>query len=108
MTFLLCLWWIEQRLVGVTVDDVIDILEQETTEDIYALGGGVPGVKTIFRLIYSPLPASASSGCLLLTSIRLQARLSRGKRIFWKKLSHWQRLFLCSWALAAMWVLSPW
>jgi len=36
MTFL-CRWWIEQRLVGiVTVDDVIDILEQETTEDIYA------------------------------------------------------------------------
>jgi magnesium transporter len=32
----------EQRLVGiVTVDDLIDILEQETTEDIYALGGGV-------------------------------------------------------------------
>jgi magnesium transporter len=32
----------EQRLVGiVTVDDVIDILEQETTEDIYTLGGGV-------------------------------------------------------------------
>ena len=30
----------EQRLVGVvTVDDVIDILEQEATEDIYALGG---------------------------------------------------------------------
>lgn len=30
----------EQRLVGiVTVDDVIDILEEETTEDIYALGG---------------------------------------------------------------------
>ncbi|WP_088242370.1 magnesium transporter [Calothrix rhizosoleniae] len=32
----------ERRLVGiVTVDDVIDILEEETTEDIYALGGGV-------------------------------------------------------------------
>ncbi|MBD6618800.1 magnesium transporter [Komarekiella sp. 'clone 1'] len=32
----------ENRLVGiVTVDDVIDILQQETTEDIYALGGGV-------------------------------------------------------------------
>ncbi|MEC4892594.1 MAG: magnesium transporter [Oscillatoria sp. PMC 1051.18] len=32
----------EQRLVGVvTVDDVIDILEREATEDIYALGGGV-------------------------------------------------------------------
>lgn len=32
----------EQRLVGiVTVDDVIDILQQETTEDIYTLGGGV-------------------------------------------------------------------
>ncbi len=30
----------EKRLVGVvTVDDVMDILEQETTEDIYALGG---------------------------------------------------------------------
>ncbi|WP_414527596.1 magnesium transporter [Nodularia chucula] len=32
----------EQRLVGIiTVDDVIDILQRETTEDIYALGGGV-------------------------------------------------------------------
>lgn len=31
---------LEQRLVGVvTVDDVLDILEQEATEDIYALGG---------------------------------------------------------------------
>ncbi|NMG57963.1 magnesium transporter [Geitlerinema sp. P-1104] len=30
----------EQRLVGiVTVDDVLDVLERETTEDIYALGG---------------------------------------------------------------------
>ncbi|MDY6783959.1 MAG: magnesium transporter [Cyanobacteriota bacterium] len=30
----------EQRLVGVvTVDDVLDILEEEATEDIYALGG---------------------------------------------------------------------
>ena len=30
----------EERLVGVvTVDDVIDIIEQEATEDIYALGG---------------------------------------------------------------------
>ncbi|WP_414527773.1 magnesium transporter [Nodularia chucula] len=30
----------ENRLVGiVTVDDVLDILEQETTEDIYTLGG---------------------------------------------------------------------
>ncbi len=32
----------EQRLVGiVTVDEVIDILEKETTADIYAVGGGV-------------------------------------------------------------------
>ncbi|MBP5977598.1 magnesium transporter [Brasilonema sp. CT11] len=32
----------EQRLVGIiTVDDVIDILQEETTEDIYTLGGGV-------------------------------------------------------------------
>jgi magnesium transporter len=30
----------EHRLVGIiTVDDVLDILQQETTEDIYALGG---------------------------------------------------------------------
>ena len=30
----------EQRLVGiVTVDDILDILERETTEDIYTLGG---------------------------------------------------------------------
>lgn len=30
----------ERRLVGIiTVDDVLDILQQETTEDIYALGG---------------------------------------------------------------------
>ncbi len=32
----------EQHLVGiVTVDDVLDILEAETTKDIYTLGGGV-------------------------------------------------------------------
>ncbi|MBE9007284.1 magnesium transporter [Fortiea sp. LEGE XX443] len=32
----------QQLLVGIiTVDDVIDILEEETTKDIYALGGGV-------------------------------------------------------------------
>jgi magnesium transporter len=32
----------ELRLVGiVTVDDVLDVLEQETTKDIYTLGGGV-------------------------------------------------------------------
>lgn len=31
---------LERRLVGiVTVDDVLDVLEQETTRDIYALGG---------------------------------------------------------------------
>ena len=30
----------EQRLVGIiTVDDFLDILEEETTEDIYAMGG---------------------------------------------------------------------
>lgn len=40
----------EQRLVGiVTVDDVLDILEQETTEDIYALGGVQGGVDNYFQ-----------------------------------------------------------
>ncbi|OCQ95532.1 magnesium transporter [Oscillatoriales cyanobacterium USR001] len=40
----------EQRLVGIiTVDDVIDILEQETTEDIYALGGVQSGGDNYFQ-----------------------------------------------------------
>lgn len=41
----------EQRLVGiVTVDDVLDILEAETTKDIYTLGGGVQsGVDSYFH-----------------------------------------------------------
>lgn len=34
----------DQRLVGIiTVDDVLDVLEAETTEDIYTLGGGSGG-----------------------------------------------------------------
>jgi len=40
----------EQRLVGIiTVDDVIDILEQETTEDIYTLGGVQSGDDSYFQ-----------------------------------------------------------
>lgn len=40
----------EHRLVGIiTVDDVIDILEQETTEDIYALGGLQAGNDSYFQ-----------------------------------------------------------
>jgi magnesium transporter len=40
----------EQRLVGiVTVDDIIDILEQETTEDIYTLGGVQSGGDNYFQ-----------------------------------------------------------
>ncbi|MBF2051709.1 MAG: magnesium transporter [Elainella sp. C42_A2020_010] len=40
----------EQRLVGiVTVDDVLDILEQETTKDIYTLGGVQSGVDSYFQ-----------------------------------------------------------
>ncbi len=40
----------EQRLVGiVTVDDVLDILEQETTEDIYKLGGLESGGDNYFQ-----------------------------------------------------------
>jgi len=40
----------EERLVGIiTVDDVIDILEQETTEDIYALGGLQAGADSYFQ-----------------------------------------------------------
>ncbi|MDB9513003.1 magnesium transporter [Kamptonema animale CS-326] len=40
----------EQRLVGIiTVDDVIDILEEETTEDIYALGGLQSGGDNYFQ-----------------------------------------------------------
>ncbi|MEH2121646.1 magnesium transporter [Nostoc sp.] len=41
----------EQGLVGiVTVDDVIDILQQETTEDIYALGGVQSGGDNYFQM----------------------------------------------------------
>lgn len=40
----------ERRLVGVvTVDDVIDVLEQEATEDIYALGGVQSAGDNYFR-----------------------------------------------------------
>lgn len=40
----------EQRLVGiVTVDDVLDILEEETTKDIYTLGGVQAGVDSYFQ-----------------------------------------------------------
>lgn len=40
----------EERLVGiVTVDDVIDILEEETTKDIYTLGGVQTGEDSYFQ-----------------------------------------------------------
>jgi magnesium transporter len=40
----------EERLVGiVTVDDVLDILEEETTEDIYTLGGVQSGEDSYFQ-----------------------------------------------------------
>lgn len=40
----------EQRLVGIiTVDDVLDVIEQETTEDIYALGGVESGGDRYFQ-----------------------------------------------------------
>lgn len=40
----------EKRLVGiVTVDDVIDILEEEATEDIYTLGGVQSGTDSYFH-----------------------------------------------------------
>ncbi|MBD2459439.1 magnesium transporter [Oscillatoria sp. FACHB-1407] len=40
----------EDRLVGiVTVDDVIDILEEETTKDIYTLGGVQAGEDSYFQ-----------------------------------------------------------
>lgn len=40
----------EERLVGIiTVDDVIDILEEEATKDIYALGGVQPGGDNYFQ-----------------------------------------------------------
>ncbi len=40
----------EQRLVGIiTVDDVMDVVEAETTEDIYALGGVEGGKENYFQ-----------------------------------------------------------
>jgi magnesium transporter len=41
----------EQRLVGIiTIDDVLDILQEETTEDIYALGGLQSGKENYFQV----------------------------------------------------------
>jgi magnesium transporter len=41
---------IEGRLVGIiTVDDVLDVVQQETTEDIYTLGGVQAGEENYFR-----------------------------------------------------------
>ncbi len=43
----------ERRLVGiVTVDDVLDIVEQEATEDIYSLGGLQSGEEDYFDLSF--------------------------------------------------------
>lgn len=40
----------ESRLVGIiTVDDILDVVQQETTEDIYALGGLQSGEDSYFR-----------------------------------------------------------
>jgi magnesium transporter len=40
----------EQRLVGIiTVDDALDVLEEETTEDIYTLGGLQAGKENYFQ-----------------------------------------------------------
>ncbi|TVQ21038.1 MAG: magnesium transporter [Leptolyngbya sp. DLM2.Bin15] len=40
----------EQRLVGIiTVDDALDVLEEETTEDIYTLGGLQAGKESYFQ-----------------------------------------------------------
>jgi magnesium transporter len=40
----------EERLVGIiTVDDVIDIIEEETTKDIYTLGGVQSGTDNYFQ-----------------------------------------------------------
>ncbi|WAL60912.1 magnesium transporter [Thermocoleostomius sinensis] len=41
---------IEGRLVGIiTVDDILDVVQQETTEDIYTLGGVQAGEESYFR-----------------------------------------------------------
>jgi magnesium transporter len=41
---------IEGRLVGIiTVDDILDVVQQETTEDIYTLGGIQAGEENYFR-----------------------------------------------------------
>jgi len=83
------------------VDDVIDILEQETTEDIYALGGGATGVKTIFRLVYDRCP-QARRLAVCVTSTTVTGTIIKSQEDILEKLSHWQRLFLCLSALAAM------
>ena len=53
----------EKRLVGIiTVDDVLDILEQEATEDIYALGGVQSDGDNYFQVnIFTGAMATANS-----------------------------------------------
>nr|WP_254658123.1 magnesium transporter [Pleurocapsa sp. PCC 7327] len=100
----------EQRLVGIiTIDDVLDVIEQETTEDIYTLVGCNPeAINTSKQTICCKLPASELFGCsfsslpilLPVLSLLVKKRLSN-------RLLPWLPLFLCSLTLGAMWGHSP-
>ena len=53
----------ERRLVGiVTVDDVIDVIEQEATRDLYAAGAVEAGDEDDYLAICSRLPAAGWCG----------------------------------------------
>jgi len=97
---------VEQRLVGiVTVDDVIDILEQETTEDIYALWWCAIQVKTIFRLFTHRCPqARRLAVCVTLTN-SVTGTIIKARGYFGKVVAL-AAFIPCSSALAVMWVLS--
>lgn len=61
----------EQRLVGIiTVDDVLDILEQETTEDIYTLSGIQSRGDNYFQT--NLLTVARIKGCLAVYSLDYQ------------------------------------
>ena len=75
---------LEKRLVGiVTVDDILDVLEEETTEDIYTLGGVQSGSDSYFNtnLITVARRRVVWLFVLLITSVATSAVISNQEDI---------------------------
>ena len=54
----------ERRLVGIiTIDDVVDVIEEENTEDIYRMAAVTPDDETYLKSGVLVSPRTALSGC---------------------------------------------